>query len=417
MSIDITPSVKTLQAVVIGGGPAGLMAAEVLADGGAQVSVFDAMPTVGRKFLLAGIGGMNITHAEEKPLFLSRYDKRQHEIGQWLQKFDADSVRAFVHDLGIETFVGSSQRVFPKEMKAAPLLRAWLRRMREKGVHFYQRHRFLGWNEQKLLRFQQPEGGLLVKADVVVLAMGGASWPKLGSDGAWQSWLQESGVRVAPLQPSNCGFDAEWSTFIREHFAGAPLKSVIARYTDNEGNIHSREGECVVTEHGLEGSLIYALSSGLRDVITEDDSVTLYLDLFPHHTPISLNEKLNKSRGKNSLSSHWRKTIGLEGVKAALVREQLSNEQLNSAEAVATTLKSLPLVLQRPRPLAEVISSAGGIMFESLTEGLMISALPGVFCAGEMIDWEAPTGGYLLTACFASGHQAGSGALQWLRSL
>ncbi|MDI1303075.1 MAG: TIGR03862 family flavoprotein [bacterium] len=399
---------------VVGGGPAGLMAAEVLAQAGLKVDLFDGMPSVGRKFLLAGVGGMNITHAEPFESFVSRYGSRQQEIRSLLQDFDADALRAWVHGLGIETFVGSSGRVFPTEMKAAPLLRAWLHRLRTSGVHFHQRHRFNGWAENGEMRFVAPQGEFTRKFDAVVLALGGASWSRLGSDGAWLPWLSEKRVMMAPLQPSNCGFEVAWSEHLRERFAGTPLKAISANFMNRNNISQQAQGECVLTAAGLEGGLVYALSAGLRDVIDARGEVTLYLDLAPGRDRDRLAADLAKPRGKDSLSSHLRKRVGIEGVKAALLREIVPAATLDDARQLALRIKSLPLRLTATRPIDEAISTAGGVRFEAMDQKLMLKTLPGVFCAGEMLDWEAPTGGYLLTACFASGRAAARGVIDWL---
>ena len=406
----------TLPVAIIGGGPAGLMAAEVLSAAGLRVEVFDAMPSVGRKFLLAGIGGMNITHSEPFAAFCARYGAREAEIRELLQDFDADALRGWVHDLGIDTFVGSSGRVFPLEMKAAPLLRAWLHRLREAGVVFHRRHRFTGWAADGALCFTTPEGGVMYRAEATVLALGGASWARLGSDGAWVPWLRERGIAVAPLRPANCGFDIAWSDAFRERFAGAPVKAVRAHCIDAAGQRHERPGECLVSTAGIEGGLVYALSAWLRDRLEADGAARLHLDLAPGRDEAALRVALAKPRGKESLGNHWRKRAGIEGVKAGLLREVLRREELEDAATVAATIKNLPLRLTATRPIDEAISSAGGVRFEDLDANLMLKALPGVFCAGEMLDWEAPTGGYLLTACFASGRHAGLGARRWLEA-
>lgn len=396
---------------VIGGGPAGLMAAEVLSQAGIQVDVYDAMPSVGRKFLMAGKGGMNITHSEPFTNFLTRYGSRREHIEPILNDFSPDALREWIHGLGIDTFVGTSGRVFPTDMKAAPLLRAWLHRLRENGVRFHMRHRWVGWGEQGELRFTTPDGERLIKADAVILALGGGSWPQLGSDGAWVPLLSENGATVVPLRPSNCGFDIAWSAHFRERFVGEPLKSVTASFGDVR-----KQGECVITVHGIEGGLIYALSAQLRDEIERSGSATLLLDLLPDWSAERVLNEVSHPRGSRSLSSHLQSRLGLKGVKANLLREALSAEQMNAVPLLATTIKALPLRLISARPLAEAISSAGGVTFESVDERLMVKKSPGIFCAGEMLDWEAPTGGYLLTACFASGRFAGMGALAWLRS-
>ncbi|MGA9165447.1 MAG: TIGR03862 family flavoprotein, partial [Thiobacillus sp.] len=398
---------------IMGGGPTGLMAAEVLTQGGVKVELFDAMPSVGRKFLLAGVGGMNITHSEPFEAFLSRYGARATAIRPLLETFPPAALREWIHGLGVETFVGSSGRVFPADMKAAPLLRAWLHRLREAGVRFHVRHRWLGWHESGALRFATPEGERLVQADAVVLALGGGSWARLGSDGAWVPWLAQRGVDIAPLSPSNCGFDVAggWSDHLRSRFAGQPLKTVALRFTDAAGCAHERKGELMLSDTGIEGGLVYALSSPLRDTIAVQGSVSLQLDLVPDKTLERVITEVAHPRGARSLSSHLQSRSGIKGVKMALLREVLSAEQLNDPIQLADAIKSLPLTLVAPRPLDEAISSAGGVRFEALDDTLMLRSLPGVFCAGEMLDWEAPTGGYLLTACFASGHVAGQGAL------
>jgi uncharacterized flavoprotein (TIGR03862 family) len=399
---------------VIGGGPAGLMAAEVLSAGGAQVEVYDAMPSVGRKFLLAGRGGLNITHAEPFARFVSRYGARQAQITPLLAAFGPGALRAWVHDLGIDTFVGTSQRVFPREMKAAPLLRAWLQRLRAAGVRFHMRHRWLGWGTQDALRFATPGGEIAVRADATVLAPGGGSWARLGSDGAWAPLLAQRGIAVAPLKPANCGFDVAWSTHFRSRFAGQPLKSVVVGFTDAHGIAHRRQGEFVVTQNGVEGSLIYALSGALREAIAAAGSVRIFLDLAPDKDAARLTAEIAHPRGSRSVASHLQSRAGIRGVKTGLLREALPASDFADPARLAAAIKALPLTLIAPRPLDEAISSAGGVAFEALDERLMLRALPGTFCAGEMLDWEAPTGGYLLTACFASGRAAGLGALAWL---
>jgi uncharacterized flavoprotein (TIGR03862 family) len=380
-----------------------------------RVDVYDAMPSAGRKFLLAGKGGLNLTHAEPHDAFHSRYGMRCPQLEPLLDAFGPDALRDWARGLGIETFVGTSGRVFPVEMKAAPLLRAWLHRLREAGVRFHMRHRWLGWDDEGALRFATPQGEHRLRADAVVLAMGGGSWPKLGSDGAWVQLLAQRGVEVAALRPANCGFDIGWSEHFRTRFAGHPVKSVVASFTDAAGVVHRRQGEFVVTATGVEGSLIYALSAPLRDGIAASGDAVLHLDLAPGRELPRLIDELSRPRGSRSLSSHLQSRTGLKGVKAGLLRETVPAEEFADPARLAAAIKALPLRLVAPRPLAEAISSAGGVAFEALDEHLMIRALPGVFCAGEMLDWEAPTGGYLLTACFASGRAAGLGALAWLK--
>ncbi|HET7176406.1 MAG TPA: TIGR03862 family flavoprotein [Gammaproteobacteria bacterium] len=396
-------------AAVIGGGPAGLMAAETLAQGGVEVDVYDAMPSVGRKFLQAGVGGLNLTHAEPETAFLSRYGERREALAAYLARFGAEALRTWAKELGVETFVGSSGRVFPREMKAAPLLRAWLKRLRASGVTLHGRHRWQGWDAEGRLVFTTPDGARAVEADVTVLALGGGSWSRLGSDGTWMELLGARGVKLAPLKPANCGFDVAWSGHFRQRHAGQPVKPVSAWLEDGT----PQQGEFIVTEQGIEGGLVYALSAPLRDAIGARGSVTLYLDLAPNRDALRLNEDLSKPRGSQSMSNHLRKQAGIEGVKAGLLREVLGIE-LPEAAKLAAAIKELPLALTAARPLDEAISTAGGVSFEALDATLMLREIPGVFCAGEMLDWEAPTGGYLLTACFATGQAAGTGAAAWL---
>lgn len=409
MSTGKIPSVA-----VIGGGPAGLMAAERLVQGGARVDLYDAMPSVGRKFLIAGRGGLNLTHSEPYEQFLTRYGPRRAQIELLLNQFGPDDLRRWVHDLGFETFVGTSGRVFPTDMKAAPLLRAWLACLEAAGVTFHLRHRWLGWDEAGALCFAAPAGPQIVQADAVVLALGGGSWAKLGSDGAWVPLLKERGVVVAPLRPANCGFDVGWSEYFRHKFAGVPVKTAVLTFTDSQNTTFQRQGEFIITETGVEGSLIYAASALLRDEIETAGSATLYLDLVPQRSRQWLAERLARPRGSRSISSHLQSRVGLKGVKVGLLHEIVSPADFADPNKLAQAIKSLPLCLTATRPLDEAISSAGGVMFEALDERLMIRALPGVFCAGEMLDWEAPTGGYLLTACFASGYVAGQSVLAWL---
>lgn len=408
------PDFPTPRCAVIGGGPAGLMAAEVLSLAGVPVDVYDAMPSLGRKFLLAGIGGLNITHSEPYDLFCSRYGDRRPRLQEMLDGLTPEALRDWVHGLGIETFVGTSGRVFPKEMKAAPLLRAWLHRLRSAGVRLHVRHRWLGWDGEGALRLATPAGEISVRPEATVLALGGASWPQLGSDGAWVPRLQARGVDIAPLESANCGFEAAWTPYFRDKFAGAPLKSVALTFTDLHGYTERRQGEMAISRHGVEGSLIYAFSRRLREALNVQGSATFTLDLAPGRDAGRVLAEVTHPRGSRSLSSHLQSRLGIAGVKTALLHEVLGKERFADLPILAATIKALPITVHATRPLAEAISTAGGVTFDSVDRNLMLKALPGVFVAGEMLDWEAPTGGYLLTACFASGQAAGRGVLDWL---
>ena len=399
---------------IIGGGPAGLMAAERLLAAGRQVTLFEAKGSPGRKFLIAGKGGLNLTHGEPRPQFDQRYRERAGQVGHWLDRFDGPALRQWAAGLGVDTYVGSSGRVFPDDRKAAPLLRGWVRRLKEQGLVLRVNHRWLGWQTDGRLRLAGPEGELAVRANAVILATGGGSWPQLGSDGQWVAPLRQAGVEVADLQPANCGFDVAWSEHFIQRQAGAPLKPVIAHWHDLQGQPQQLQGECVVSQAGIEGSLIYALSADLRQAVQRDGQALLELDLVPGRSLERLRKDLDAPRRGRSFSEHLRRQAGIGGVKAALLYEILGRGAGDDLDAVARTLKRLPLTLRAARPLAEAISSAGGVRLEGLDQALMLNRLDGVFCAGEMLDWEAPTGGYLLTACFASGLVAAEGALAWL---
>ncbi|MBT2325067.1 TIGR03862 family flavoprotein [Variovorax paradoxus] len=405
---------KEKKVAVVGGGPAGLMAAEVLSAQGLEVHLYDAMPSVGRKFLLAGRGGLNLTHSEPFDSFAGRFGERRAQIEALLRAFGPEQLREWVHGLGVETFVGTSGRVFPTDMKAAPLLRAWMHRLRAAGVRFHMRHRWTGWPDAAAptaLRFATPAGEIELQADAVVLALGGASWSRLGSDGAWVPWVAERGVAVAPLMPANCGFDVAWTTHFAERFAGVPFKSVAISFTDTRGRRFARKGEFVATASGVEGSLIYAASALLRDKIAAQGSATLLLDLLPDRSAEQVRAAVLHPRGARSVASHLKSRLGLEGIKTGVLHEVLTREQMHAPDTLAETIKAVPLRLIAPRPIDEAISTAGGVRFEALDAHLMAAALPGVFFAGEMLDWEAPTGGYLLTASMASGVAAARGVL------
>ena len=393
------------------------MAAEAASKAGVRVDVYDAMPSVGRKFLMAGKGGLNLTHSEPLEPFLSRYGARRRCLEPLLAGFGPEDLRTWARALGVDTFVGSSGRVFPCGMKAAPLLRAWLQRLRAAGVNFHMRHRWSAWNEDGALRFSTPQGVCTVRADALVLALGGGSWSCLGSTGAWVPLLTARGVRVAPLRPANCGFDVGWSERFRTRYPGHPVKPVVVTYAGADGVESRQQGEFMVTASGVEGGLIYALSARLRDEIEATGAALLHLDLAPGRDLARLAGELARGRGSSSMANHLRRRAGIEGVKAGLLRELLPASDFADPARLARAIKALPLRLIAPRPLDEAISSAGGVAFEDLDARLMIRALPGVFCAGEMLDWEAPTGGYLLSACFASGRAAGAGAIGWLESV
>jgi uncharacterized flavoprotein (TIGR03862 family) len=395
---------------VVGGGPAGLMAAETLAALGVAVQVYDGMPSVGRKFLLAGKGGLNLTHSEDGPAFVKRYGTRSGDVAPWLQHLDGSGLRAWAAELGVPTFVGSSGRVFPSDMKAAPLLRAWLHRLRAQGVQFHMRHRWLGFADGGALRFQTPQGEVSVQPAATVLALGGASWQRLGSDGAWWPWLAARGIALAPLRPANCGFDVAWTSHLASHHAGAPIKSVAITFDGV-----TQAGEFVLTEGGVEGSLIYAFSAALRDTIETQGSATFHLNLLPARDASWVAKEVMHPRGPRSLGAHLKSRLNLHGAKAALLWEAVPREQQADLVLLARTLQALPITVRAPRPIDEAISSAGGVRFEAMDSHLMLRGLPGVFCAGEMLDWEAPTGGYLLTASMSSGRVAGQGAARWLQ--
>jgi uncharacterized flavoprotein (TIGR03862 family) len=391
---------------IIGAGPAGLMAAEAAANAGVQnIHVFDAMPSVGRKLLLAGIGGLNITHSEARAAFIQRYQPENALLSSSIKGFDAQALRDWCAALGVDTFVGSSGRVFPSEMKAAPLLRAWLARLKAQGVTFHSRHRWLGWDDTNRLLFDTPQGEVNVTAQATLLALGGGSWRKLGSDGAWQSLLAQRGVAVNPLVPANCGFNVAWSDFFKTKCAGAALKNIAIR-----GKI----GELILTAHGIEGSLVYAHSGAWRESIAAQGQHTVYLDLLPHHSAAQVLAACQHPRGTRSLASHLNSRLGVSSTAFTLLRECLPAAAFNDAPTLAARIKVLPIALQSTRPLDEAISSAGGVAWASLGNDYQLSALPSVFCAGEMLDWEAPTGGYLLTACWATGRSAGLGAARHL---
>ena len=395
--------------VIIGGGPAGLMAAEVLLKEGKQVALYEAKPSPGRKILIAGKGGLNLTHSEQREDFLSRYGARRPYIEPWLDAFGPEELRAWARELGFETFVGTSGRVFPQEMKSGPLLHTWLERLRAAGLQLFTRHRWVGWGPDGALRFETRDGEISVRAGAVVLGLGGGSRPEFGSDAAWVPLLTQCGVEISPFRPANCGFDVDWTPFFRDKFEGEPLKAVGIMFN---GERHL--GEFIITKTGVEGSLIYALSAQLRDEIEAHGRAVIELDLTPDWSLEAVVKKLSRPRGSHSFGKYLKRAVNLSGVKSALLWEYFPKEVFADPEQLAAAIKAVPIPLVSPRPLAEAISSAGGVRFEALDERLMLKAVPGVFCAGEMLDWEAPTGGYLLTACFSSGAAAARGVLAWL---
>jgi uncharacterized flavoprotein (TIGR03862 family) len=389
------------------------MAAEVLARGGARVTVYDTMPSAGRKFLMAGRGGLNLTHSEPLPAFLGRYREAMPRLAAAIEAFRPDALRAWSEALGQPTFVGSSGRVFPKAFKASPLLRAWLRRLDADGVKFVFRHRWTGWDAQGRLQFQTPDDARTAEVSATVLALGGASWPRLGSDGGWVDLLAAKSVAVSPLKPANSGFTVAWSDIFRDRFEGQPLKGVSLSIGQ-----HSARGEAVITRDGIEGGAIYALSAELRDAVLRDGQATLNVVLRPDLGTDELARKLSAPKGKQSLSNFLRKAANLSPLGIGLLQEtaKASGTALATMPPadLARLINAVPIRLTGVAPIARAISSAGGIAFDELDADYMIRRLPGVFAGGEMLDWEAPTGGYLLQASFATGVAAGKGALKWL---
>jgi uncharacterized flavoprotein (TIGR03862 family) len=402
-----------VQVAVIGAGPAGLMAAETLAQGGAAVTVYDVMPSAGRKFLMAGRGGLNLTHSEPLPAFLAQYREAEPSLAGAIKTFPPERLRAWCEALGQPTFVGTSGRIFPKVLKASPLLRAWLRRLDAMGVSFSMRHRWTGWDDSGRLLFQTPAGESAIETRATVLALGGASWPRLGSDGGWAELLRGKGVGVSPLKPANCGFTVNWSDIFRERFEGAPLKGIALSFAKR-----SVRGEAVVTREGIEGGAVYALSAELREAILRSGQATLHIALRPEISASDLIKRLSAPRGKQTLSNWLRKAAQLSPVGIGLLQEAAvkSGTPLASlsAEELAASINAVPVQLTGVASIARAISSAGGVAFDQLDADFMLRRLPGVFAAGEMLDWEAPTGGYLLQGCFATGFAAGIGAAKWL---
>jgi uncharacterized flavoprotein (TIGR03862 family) len=403
---------RQVHVAVIGGGPAGLMAAEVLASGGARVTIYERMPSAGRKFLLAGRGGLNLTHSEPPERLLERYGAAASRLRAAIETFSPAELRAWCEGLGQDTFVGSSGRVFPRALKASPLLRAWLRRLAAAGVEFKPRHLWVGW-EGEALMLDSPQGRVSVRADATVLALGGASWPRLGSDGGWVEVMAKAGIKVTPLMPANCGFVAAWSDVFATRFEGQPLKRVALSFAG-----HAARGEALITRGGLEGGAIYALSGPMRDAITAHGEAVIGIDLRPDISAAALAQRLEAPRGKQSLATFLRKTLALAPVATGLLHEatMTAPERVSAMTpaALAALIKAVPVRLRAVAPLASAISTAGGIAFDEIDARFMLWRRPGVFVAGEMLDWEAPTGGYLLQASFSTAAAAGRGALAWL---
>jgi uncharacterized flavoprotein (TIGR03862 family) len=416
--MSINPSVQTVDqkkytVAIVGAGPAGLMAAESIVAAGHSVIVFEQKASVGRKFLMAGKGGLNISHSEPFVDFVQRYDQPDW-LKPMLQTFSPSDLRTWVGDLGIETFIGSSGRVFPAQMKAAPLLRAWVARLKTSGVVFRLRHHWQGVTKDNLWQFHTPDGERSYSFDAVVLALGGASWARLGSDGAWLPWLASRHVVTVDFKPSNGGFVVKLSPFLQA-LAGEPVKSIVAStFSPSSRTVIQKSGDLMITEQGVEGGVIYALSRPLREAIEQTGQAHLMLDLMPNRTEAQLSELLSKRIGKLTMARFWRRQVGLDGVKAALVRDQVPRQSWVDGDAIAHAIKNITITIQGLRPIDEAISTVGGVSRLAVEDTLMLKQWRGVFCTGEMLDWDAPTGGYLLTACLASGRWVGVGVNDWL---
>jgi hypothetical protein len=404
----------TKTVAIVGAGPAGLIAAEVLATAGISVYVYDAMSSAGRKFLQAGRGGLNITHSADFEAFIRAYADAQSWLAPLLAQFGSTELQNWVHGFAIETFIGSSGRIFPRDKKAAPLLRAWIHRLKTLGVQFEMKHRLIACSPDRYLTFITPNGQKTIRADAVILALGGGSWSQLGSDGRWVTMLESMGVDVAPLKPSNCGFDVGWTDFLATKFAGQPLKSVVLSFINSQNKHYAQKGELMLTQTGLEGGLIYHFSALLRDEIAIQGSCTIMLDLLPDWSESRILTMLSQPRGRKTFTNLLRSQLGMSAQAIALLHEATAKEVLGHAESLAKRIKSLPIKLISTRPINEAISTAGGVTQSSLTPSLMLNQYAGIFCAGEMLDWEAPTGGYLLTAVFSTGVWVGNHVMAWL---
>lgn len=405
---------KTIKIAVIGCGPAGLMAADILSQAGHPVSMFDAMPSAGRKFLIASKGGLNLTHSLPFDQFLSMYKERASDLRPFLERFGPFELQNWISELGFQTFVGSSGKIFPEGMKGGPILHAIMERLKSRAVDMHFNHIWTGWDEEKNQIFDTDTGSYSQYFDVVVFSLGGASWPETGSTGKWVPFFSQKGILVNPLKPANCGFEVSWSAHFRDHFSGFPVKPVEISFVDLNGDLHNQKGEFIATKYGIEGSLIYAFSSFIRDTIEKKGQAIIHFDLAPDLNCDQLKSRLSQKRGKRSLSSHLQKSIGFHGIRLSLLFEQLDKDILNDPERLAENIKSLPITVLSARPIAEAISSSGGVDFSQLNENLALRKYPGFYCAGEMLDWEAPTGGFLLTACFSTGFAAANGILKWI---
>ena len=404
VQLSVSPT-RSASIAIIGAGPAGLMAADVLSQAGFTPTVVDAKPSAGRKFLQAGRGGLNLTYDEDIMHFCAHYFEAEPFVTPSLQNFSPASLRLWAKELGFETFVGSSGKVYPVDKKAAPLLRAWLQRLKTNKTEFKMKHTLVEWSEDSWL-FETPSGIEEYRFDAVIMAFGGASWPRLGSTGKWAEILKQKDIILAPFKPSNMGFNVKWSAVFKEKFAGEPLKNI---------TLFGQLGELLISENGVQGSLIYTHSKRIREELEKSAPHTINIDLFPHQTQMQLEKKLSAKRGKLTLSAFWKRQ-GLSGVKASLLREVLRKEDLTAPTLVSKILKNFPLELESPRPLEEAISTAGGVKFENLDGSFMLKKYPNIYCVGEMLDWEAPTGGYLLTAVMAQGKQAGEDLLKRLQA-
>lgn len=398
---------------IIGGGPSGLMAAEILSANGCAVTVYERKPTMAHKFLMAGRGGLNITHSEDLKEFTKKYNEQEKNFKKIIDQFKPSDLRAWCNDLGEETFIGSSGRIFPKSFKASPLLRAWLKRLEKQAVQFKMRHDWQGWEKDNLV-FVTPEGKKTIKSDMTLLALGGASWPGLGADGSWVDLLKNENVKVEPLMPSNCGFKTQWSDIFKNRYAGHALKSVDLSFQDKK-----IRGEFIITEKGIEGGAVYALSAALRDEIIKNNFADLAIDLKPDLSKDQIIERLQKPKAKMSMSNYLKKTLNLSEVALGLLMELPDRKELNnySPKKLSSIIKNYQIKLTDNFGIEKAISSAGGVFFDAVDENFMLKNKENVYVVGEMLDWEAPTGGYLLQACLSSGVHVANAMLKKLKSV